>query len=1388
MKKQLIKKITAAAMAFAMIGAAVSAPVDKSSLSGSIFTAFAETSTVTYDSDTGVLTLHGNVVKGELLEWRGYGAYNKIVCAEGTVFPEDCSGMFYEFWAGEIDLSNADTSKVTDMRCMFMYCHANSLVLSAFNTSNVTDMSNMFCGCRASSLNLSSFDTSNVTDMSYMFEECNAKSLELSNFDTSKVTNMSGMFNICEFEYLDLRNFDTSNVTDMDCMFHACSSLESLDLSNFDTSNVVDMSWMFDYCPNLESLDLSSFDTSNVTNMGYMFAACKSLESLDLSSFDTSNVTNMGYMFAACKSLESLDLSNFDTSNVTDMRCMFRNCIALEPSICIVKGNSVTLDGNIGVNVYLQPCENLAKVVMSGPTGDRTFTDFTGISQENGDYKFSYPINATQGNEQITLKAYDKNGNRLLVCVDKIDGSDEYYGLCNHSQVDCTVYGYIDQIKKYGLYEAPPTLEPLVDGLENYCKAAENYFNGTSNTIAGIENVTADSVKKYATDLGSDVKLSLVLNSAAALRIYTESDDVLIDGEKATAKYKGGNKYYEISNICAQKLSTAHKITIDGTDYKCSALSYVHRVLNNQNVKDNTLLTEMAKATYVYAMAAEAYVGKPYQRYAKMTPKQIVEEMTLEQKAAQMVQSIAYMTSDEEMQDKCYGSVYGDAGMYSSAEWRELVDGFQQGAVDSETGIPYIMALDDVHGLGYCRDAVYFPHNIGQGAANDEGLAYQVGRITADESKLCHLMWNLYPCVAQSVDPRWGRTYECYSSDLDIIKRLSTAYTKGLIDGGVIACAKHFFGDGNVAYGTGEQTDYPRIMDRGDSKLTEEEINELLKVYQAQIDAGVQTIMVSFSSLNGLKMHENGEYIWKLKNEMGFEGFIISDYQAIEFISPENYEDQVALAINSGIDMLMEADRYDDARKSIIDAVRNGKISEERINDAVERIIKVKQNAGIFDDPFCENIKTVQQETGSMEYRAVAEKLVEKSLVLLKNENETLPIKEGTKVYITGPSADNPRVQCGGWTMGWVESPTKNISGVTTILEAFERYAEDYGIEVITDPEQAENADVVLLCVGEASYAEWYGDTVDLELCGMLGLNGNREAIDAAKALGKPTVTCIVAGRQVILDEEDYNNWDSVVMCYLPGSEGKGISDVICGCSDFTGRLPEPWYGSIDQIGTDENVFELGYGLSYPENFIPRTEPEAIPDPISEDSGFDAIAEGTNYTKGVFENGVYSNEYAGITADIPDDFSMINEVYLSMIAENTIEGSSTEEEMIYNSAVIWDDIFENGFDAAVTYKFVNTTMGFPDDPQCTEEEYLDHIKSFDTYWDEAAGITHTYKDRSKVVLGGNEYTREEYRISAGDEYSEVFAYYVRRLDDNLMCVIEVETVADSSEFLETWFN
>ena len=603
--------------------------------------------------------------------------------------------------------------------------------------------------------------------------------------------------------------------------------------------------------------------------------------------------------------------------------------------------------------------------------------------------------------------------------------------------------------------------------------------------------------------------------------------------------------------------------------------------------KTIALIISLAMLASVTA-CSEKSEATNYQQYTAMSPEEIVAGMTLEQKTAQMVQPAVYNVSAKTMKKNDYGSILSTTDCIDAAKWRKTVDDLQNAAIRSEAGIPYIYGQDDVHGVNYCRNAVYFPHNIGQGAANDEELAYQVGLITADEAKLCHMLWNFSPCVAQSVDPRWGRTYESYGSDLETITKLSTAYTKGLIDGGLVACTKHFFADGNVVYGTGEQSDVGRLIDRGDAQLSDAEIEELLKVYQAQIDAGVQTIMISHSSLNGVKMHENKEYIMKLKDEMGFEGFIVSDWDAVGNTSASSYKEQIITSVNAGIDMLMETEHFEEARDIIIDAVESGDISQERVDDAVTRIIKVKKDAGLFDDPLLENIKTEQQETGSPEYRAVAEQLVEKSLVLLKNNKEVLPFKEGTKIYITGPASDNGQAQCGGWTMSWNGAPTEDIPGVTTILEAFEEYADDYGIEVITDDKKAADADEVLLCVGEQAYAEWNGDTEDLALCGSLGLEGNADAIKEAKKLGKPTVTCIVAGRNVILDEKDYDGWDSVVMCYLPGSEGKGISDVLCGCADFTGKLPSDWYGSLEQIGTDKCFLGRGYGLSYGEGFKPR--------------------------------------------------------------------------------------------------------------------------------------------------------------------------------------------------------
>lgn len=775
-----------------------------------------------------------------------------------------------------------------------------------------------------------------------------------------------------------------------------------------------------------------------------------------------------------------------------------------------------------------------------------------------------------------------------------------------------------------------------------------------------------------------------------------------------------------------------------------------------------------------------------YQQYASMTPEEIVAELTLEQKVAQMLQPAVYNVTEVDMLANDYGSILSQTVCLDAASCRDIVDGFQQSAVDSEAGIPYVYGQDDVHGVNYCLNAVYFPHNIGQGAANNEELAYQVGLITADEAKLCHWLWNFSPCVAQSVDPRWGRTYESYGSDIETIKKLSTAYTKGLIDGGLIACAKHFFADGNVVYGTGEQTEYDMLIDRGDAQLTDAEIAEQLEIYQELIDAGVQTIMISHSSLNGVKMHENKEYIMKLKDEMGFEGFIVSDWGSVGNITGSTYEEQVIKSVNAGIDMLMETDRFDEAYDIIIDAVNSGEISEERINDAVTRIIRVKKNAGIFDDPLFENLKTEQKETGSLEYRKVAEQLVEESLVLLKNDNSVLPLKEGAKVYITGPAADNGQVQCGGWTIDWNGAYTPEVEGVTTIQEAFERYADDYGIEVITDSEEAENADVVLLCVGEESYAEWNGDTEDMELCGTLGLKDNDEAIEEVKELNKPTVTCIVAGRNVIIESEDYADWDSVVMCYLPGSEGKGISDVLCGCADFTGSLPAPWYGSIEQIGTDECFLEYGYGLSYGDGFTARTEPVTVLDTSTKTGSEDDAdpMKGTNYTKGLYKDGVYVNEYANIKINIPGDYNQVGDSELAMNETGKLSECSTDKDILREKATIFENIFLSN-DRGFSIEFLNTEIGILDAQDYTEYDYLKDYIEFYGGIISAIGVTYTTEDLVKVNLGENEYVKLTMNSTfEGQESSEYF--YVRKIDENLMCIINA--YGGAAEKIDEYFE
>ena len=572
--------------------------------------------------------------------------------------------------------------------------------------------------------------------------------------------------------------------------------------------------------------------------------------------------------------------------------------------------------------------------------------------------------------------------------------------------------------------------------------------------------------------------------------------------------------------------------------------------------------------------------GKKIYWFTGLTAQQITDKLSLEEKVRQMLQSGYDQISAGKLKKWDIGSVFGSGdGVYSTQEeWHEIIHDYQTQALASQTGLPIIYGLDNIHGIGYCSGAVVFPHNIGLGAANDPHLMYDIGRAVADEAKLIGALWNFSPCIAVSTDPRWGRTYESYSSDPQIVKELGRSYTKGMVENGLVACAKHFFADGSETWGTGEDGN---LIDRGDAKLTDEQIQVLLDVYKAQIGAGVQTIMLSHVSVNGVKMHGNAEYIRMLREEMGFDGMIVSDYESIQNIEGDTFKDQLIRAINAGVDMLMEPYQYEEVHKLVLEAVKEGSISEERIDEAVRRIIQTKIDAGIMDDPLQERVQTEQSEVGSSEYRELAEQAVEESLVLLKNENSILPLKKGMKIYVTGPAADNDIAQCGGWTRDW-SNVQGSITGATTILKGLVEIGKERGITVLTDPDDASEADATLLFVGETTYAEWFGDSKDIELTGTFGLDGNKEAIREAKRLrdryGIPTISCIVAGRQVIMDEYWYD-WDAAVMCYLPGTEGRGVANVLMGKAAFRGKLPMPWYESTDQIGSDECMFPVGYGL-----------------------------------------------------------------------------------------------------------------------------------------------------------------------------------------------------------------
>ena len=561
--------------------------------------------------------------------------------------------------------------------------------------------------------------------------------------------------------------------------------------------------------------------------------------------------------------------------------------------------------------------------------------------------------------------------------------------------------------------------------------------------------------------------------------------------------------------------------------------------------------------------------------------KALVGKMTVEEKVGQMIQAERRYMRISDITRYCLGSVLSGGGSVpgknSVEDWRNMIEKMQKAAAKTRLGIPILYGVDAVHGHNNLAGAVIFPHNCGLGATPDSQPAFIAGKETARAIRQTGVTWTFAPCIATASDIRWGRTYESFSENPRRVADRGLLAMRGIHDGGAVSCIKHFAGDGGTLFGTSQKT--PGYLDQGDTRISEEEFYEMhLNQYKRLIDNGAMTVMASYSSFNGVKMHENYRYLTEvLKNEWQFRGFVVSDYAAVEQCSGKNYRENVILCVNAGVDMLMEPIRWKQAYRSILYGVKKGLISEERINDAAVRILTVKYLSGLMDEPVPSFEKI---DTDAV--RSEARKAAESSFVLLKNEENLLPLKPDVKVCILGPAADSVGVLCGGWTIEWLGKTDNPSVGGKTLREAVSEFLKTTGGSVTSKPEEA---DVILLAVGEEPYAEFYGDAADLSLYGDKALKGNRAVVAAARKSGKPTVAVLVAGRPRIVTEE-IKEWDAFVMAWLPGSEGAdALVNALWGKSPLRGRLPFAWPVSAESADGKESrsdeaiLFPYGFGL-----------------------------------------------------------------------------------------------------------------------------------------------------------------------------------------------------------------
>ncbi|XP_061358058.1 uncharacterized protein LOC133302315 isoform X2 [Gastrolobium bilobum] len=610
--------------------------------------------------------------------------------------------------------------------------------------------------------------------------------------------------------------------------------------------------------------------------------------------------------------------------------------------------------------------------------------------------------------------------------------------------------------------------------------------------------------------------------------------------------------------------------------------------------------------------------------------KDLLSRMTLKEKIGQMTQIERTVATPSAIRDLSIGSILSAGGSAPfenalSSDWADVVDGFQKSALESRLGIPLMYGIDAVHGNNSVYGATIFPHNVGLGATRlvftfpystfpplksvlnfhwrhacrDADLVQRIGAATALEVKASGIHYNFAPCVAVLKDPRWGRCYECYSEDTEIVRKM-TSIVSGLqgqppqghkhgypfVAGrnNVIACAKHFVGDGGTDKGVNE----------GNTVLSYEDLERIhMAPYLDCISQGVSTIMASYSSWNGRKLHADHFLLTEiLKEKLGFKGFVISDWEGLDRLCHphgSDYRHCISSAINAGIDMVMVAFRFEQFIEDLTFLIESGQVPISRIDDAVERILRVKFAAGLFEFPLSD--RSLLDIVGCKPHRDLAREAVRRSLVLLKNGKDRskpfLPLNRNAKrILVAGTHADDLGYQCGGWTKTWYGCSGRITVG-TTILDAVKATV---GVETeviyqnYPSKETLERNDIsfAIVAVGEAPYAETLGDNSEL----VIPFNG--ADIISLVADKIPTLVILISGRPLVLEPWLLGKIDALVAAWLPGTEGEGITDVIFGSHDFKGQLPVTWFRRVEQldqltngVNSCEPLFPLGFGMTY---------------------------------------------------------------------------------------------------------------------------------------------------------------------------------------------------------------